>query len=100
MKAFKGQTEVKDYLTSLNISYGILTELNAQDDINILNNATKEMYKSKYSKNFITYKAGTVLPLDSKNAHEHMSSFKYGYRIDAVRDWLFEQNKKRNEENI
>ena len=100
MKAFKGQTEVKDYLTSLNISYGILTDLNAQDDINILNNETKEMYKSKYSKNFITYKAGTVLPLDSKNAHEHMSSFKYGYRIDSVRDWLFEQNKKRNEENI
>ena len=29
MKAFKGQTEVKDYLTSLNISYGILTDLNA-----------------------------------------------------------------------
>ena len=43
-KAFKGQTEVKEYLTSLNLSYGVVTDLNAQDNIIILNNATKERY--------------------------------------------------------
>lgn len=26
-------------------------------------------------------------------AMEHMASFDYGYKIDAVRDWLFEQSK-------
>jgi hypothetical protein len=24
---------------------------------------------------------------------EHMASFDYGYKIDAVRDWLFKQSK-------
>ena len=98
-KAFKGQTEVKEYLTSLDLSFGSVTDLNAQDNITILNNATKEMYLTKHSYYFITYKNGTVLPPNSKNAHEHTSSFKYGYRIDSVRDWLFEQNKVKCEEN-
>ena len=43
-KAFKGQTEVKEYLTSLNLSYGVVTNLNAQNNVTILNNTTQEMY--------------------------------------------------------
>ena len=92
-KAYRGQIEVKDYLSSLNLSYGILTDINAQDNIDVLNNITQEMYSKKYSYNFIKFKDGSVLPKDSKDAHEHMSSFKYGFRIDRVRDWLFEQKK-------
>ena len=99
MKAFNGQTEVKQYLASLNITYGELTDLNAQDNITVLNDAAKRMYNKNYKNNFITYKSGTVLPTDSDNAQEHMCSFKYGYRIDVVRDWLFEQNKINCEEN-
>ena len=34
-KAFKGLTEVKEYFKSLKISYGELTDLNAQDNVNI-----------------------------------------------------------------
>ena len=97
-KAFKGQTEVKEYLKSLNISFGELTDLNAQDKVDILNNISKDMYNSKYSQNFITYKTGSVLPSNSKKANEHMCSFKYGYRLDIVRDWLFEQNRVKCEE--
>ena len=97
-KASTGQKEVKEYFNSLNISYGELTDLNAQEDINILNNISKEMYKKNFSKNFISYKAGTVLPSNSKKANEHMCSFKYGYRLDTVRDWLFEQNRVKCEE--
>ena len=97
-KAFNGQTQVKEFLNSSQMSYGELTDLDAKDEIDKLNNFTKGMYDSKYSYNFITYKKGTVLPANDENANEHMSSFKYGYRIDAVRDWLFEQNKVKCED--
>ena len=42
--------------------------------------------------NFIRWEAGSVLP-DTGHAMEHMASFDYGYRIAAVRNWLFEQSK-------
>lgn len=42
--------------------------------------------------NFITWEAGSVLP-ETGRAMEHMASFDYGYRIAAVRDWLFKQSK-------
>ncbi|MBQ6068226.1 MAG: prolyl oligopeptidase family serine peptidase [Bacteroidales bacterium] len=43
--------------------------------------------------NFIKWEAGSVLP-DNGREMEHMASFDYGYRLAAVRDWLFMQNKK------
>lgn len=42
--------------------------------------------------NFIKWEAGSVLP-ESGQGMEHMASFDYGYKIAAVRDWLFEQKK-------
>ena len=92
-KAYKGQTEVKEFLDSLNITYGTLSDLNATDKVENLNKSAEAMYDLNYFYNFITYKKGTVLPPNSKSRGEHMASFKYGYRIDKVRDWLFEQNR-------
>ena len=43
--------------------------------------------------NFIRWEAGSVLP-ESGKGMEHMASFDYGYKIAAVRDWLFRQSKK------
>ena len=43
--------------------------------------------------NFIKWEAGSVLPKTGR-AMEHMVSFDYGYKIAAVRDWLFKQSKK------
>ena len=43
--------------------------------------------------NFIVWKKGTVLP-ESGQGMEHMASFDYGYKIAAVRDWLFKQSKE------
>ena len=34
-----------------------------------------------------------VLP-ETGRAMEHMASFDYGYKIAAVRDWLFKQSKE------
>ena len=42
--------------------------------------------------NFIKWEAGSVLP-ESGKGMEHMASFDYGYKIAAVRDWLFKQSK-------
>ena len=46
--------------------------------------------------NFVTFTAGTTLA-DGQSAGggagEHMTSFDYAYKIEAVRDWLFAQTK-------
>ena len=42
--------------------------------------------------NFIKWETGSVLS-ETGRAMEHMASFDYGYKIAAVRDWLFEQSK-------
>ena len=42
--------------------------------------------------NYITFEKGTVLP-ESGKGMEHMASFDFAYKIAAVRDWLFEQQK-------
>ena len=42
--------------------------------------------------NFICFDKGSVLP-ESRQGMEHMASFDFGYKIAAVRDWLFEQSK-------
>ena len=94
-KAFNGQNEIKKFLDSENITYGNLFDLNAQEQVEILNNETKNMYNLGYQYNFITYSKGSVFPpnSNSNNKNEHMASFKYGYRIETVRDWIFEQNR-------
>ena len=42
--------------------------------------------------NFIRWEAESVLP-ESGKGMVHMASFDYGYKIAAVRDWLFKQSK-------
>ena len=42
--------------------------------------------------NFIKWEAGSVLP-ETGEGMEHMASFDYGYKLAAVRDWLFKQSK-------
>ena len=42
--------------------------------------------------NFVTFTKGTTLT-DGAGGSEHLTSFNYAYRLEAVRDWLFEQTK-------
>lgn len=42
--------------------------------------------------NFITFTLGSVLPASGKGM-EHMCSFNYAYKLEAVRDWIFKQSK-------
>ena len=43
--------------------------------------------------NFIKWETGSVLPDGARGGMEHNASFDYGYKIAAVRDWLFKQSK-------
>ncbi|MBQ7420777.1 MAG: prolyl oligopeptidase family serine peptidase [Prevotella sp.] len=52
----------------------------------------EELINRGGSINFIKWETGSVLP-DTGRAMEHMASFDYGYKIAAVRDWLFKQSK-------
>ena len=48
------------------------------------------------SANFVTFTVGTTLAEGQTaggGAGEHMTSFDYAYKLEAVRDWLFEQSK-------
>lgn len=88
-KATGGQTEVMDMLSDNNVEYSFI-ELSAElgDDPNISQNLSHGM-----NANFIRFETGTVAPAGSNFAAEHMASFNFAYKLDSVRDWLFEQIK-------
>ena len=71
-----------------------MLNVNAQEKVDVLNNEAENMYAKGSNKFFITYANGTVIKPGSDQKSEHMASFKYGYRIETVRDWLFEQVKE------
>jgi hypothetical protein len=71
-------------------------EWSAQDDAGTQNAAVAAMLAEGNSANFITFELGTTTADGSSGgggAGEHMTSFDYAYKIEAVRDWLFEQVK-------
>ena len=48
------------------------------------------------SANFVTFTLGTTLAegqTSGGGVGEHMTSFDYAYKIEAIRDWLFAQEK-------
>ena len=89
--SFKYQKEVKNYFNLFNITYGVITNLNAQEKVVILNKKLNKIYLSNYKYNFISYDNLTIIPSGLKG--NNISFFKYGYRIEAVKEWLFAQNK-------
>ena len=71
-------------------------EWSAQDDAAIQNAAVARMLSEGHNANFITFTLGTTLTNGSTGhggAGEHMTSFDYAYKLEAVRDWLFRQVK-------
>ena len=74
----------------------IHAEWSAQDDAQTQNAAVTAMLSEGNSANFVTFTLGTTLAegqTSGGGAGEHMTSFDCAYRIEAVRDWLFEQAK-------
>ena len=96
-KAYEGQTEVKDLLTTDGLSYAEATDVNAKGTEDEVNATIEKVISQGSDYNFISWTKGTVLPENSdtsgKGASEHMAAFDYAYKFSAIRDWLFAQSK-------
>ena len=89
-KASGGQNEVKAMFDADGVPYGYGT-WNAQNSVDEQNAAASELIALGYNANMIRFETGSVL--NGGQGMEHNVSFNYGYKIPAVRDWLFEQSK-------
>ena len=92
-KASAGQSELLSVFDADGASY-THGEWGAQDPADEQNAAVSAMLSEGHSANFVTFTAGTTLSEGasaSGGAGEHMTSFDYAYKIEAVRDWLFLQ---------
>ena len=94
-KASAGQADLLAVFAADNAAY-CHAEWSAQDSADTQNAAVASMLSEGNSANFITFTAGTTLAagqMSGGGAGEHMTSFDYAYKIEAVRDWLFKQVK-------
>jgi len=85
------QNDIKYYFNHSKIDFNSIENINPQENITFLNqNINNNLYIQEYKFNFITYSQRTDYQTGKNNKNE---IFKYGYRPEAVREWLFSQNK-------
>ena len=89
-RASGGQDEVMAMFDADGVSYSYGT-WDAQDDAGAQSAAVAALLEKGADANMIRFEAGTVL--NGQSGMEHMASFNYGYRLTAVRDWLFAQSR-------
>lgn len=89
-KASGGQDEVKSMFDADGVSYSYGT-WSAQNSVDEQNASAAELIAEGYDANMIRFEKGSVL--NGGSGMEHNASFNYGYKIPAVRDWIFEQSK-------
>lgn len=89
-KASGGQDEVMAMFEADGVGYSCNT-WNAQNSVEEQNKAAEELIAQGNQANMIRFETGSVLK--DGNGMEHAASFNYGYKIPAVRDWLFAQTK-------
>lgn len=89
-KASGGQDSLMSLLdeNGAGYSYGIWS---AQDTEEKQNTEAEALIAQGHNANMIRFETGSVL--NGAGGMEHNASFIYGYKISAVRDWLFEQKK-------
>ena len=87
-KASAGMNEVIDmFKNNDNKGYGALSEVDAKKSDLYLWEGLPAF--------FIMFKKGSTLPAKTDgNFSEHMSSFDYAYRTEAIREWLLAQKKE------
>ena len=91
-KASTGQTGLMEVFDADGAPYAH-AEWSAQDDAQAQNDAVKALIAEGCQANFVTFTRGTTLT-DGASDSEHLTSFDYAYRLEAVRDWLFEQSRE------
>lgn len=67
--------------------------LNAKDSYDVQNAKVNELLSNNNAINFIMFEKGSVVPEGMTVGNEHRYSFDYAYKLESVRDWLFEQSK-------
>ena len=94
-KASAGQSALLSVFDADGASYSY-AHWSAQDDADTQNAAVAAMLSEGNLANFILFDEGTTRTdgqTASSGAGEHMTSFDYAYKLEAVRDWLFDQKK-------
>ena len=94
-KASVGQTGLMEVFDRDQAVY-THSEWSAQEDAAEQDTHVAAMLAEGRQANFVTFTLGTTVPAGTSvrgGAGEHMTSFDYAYRIEAVRDWLFRQTK-------
>ena len=94
-KASAGQAELLALFDADGAAYSHW-EWSAQDDAETQNAAVAAMLSEGHSGNFVTFTSGTTLAEGQSagsGAGEHMTSFDFAYKLEAVRDWLFAQSR-------
>ena len=89
-KALDIEKIIIKYLNDSNIPYGLLNDVNIHEKIEALNYNVNKIYNLGYQNYFINYKNNFT-----KKDDNNFKSFKNGYKIEAVLDWLLSQNKKK-----
>lgn len=90
-RASSGQDEVMTMFDADGVAYSYGT-WNAQNAVQEQTNAVAQLLGKGLNANIIRFEAGSVFA-EGQSGMEHMASFNYGYKLTAVRDWLFEQTK-------
>lgn len=90
-KASAGQTGLMAVFDNDGIAY-THEEWSAREDIAVQNASAEAMIAQGLNANFITFTKGTTVE-DGASGSELLTSFDYAYKLEAVRDWLFEQSK-------
>ena len=90
-KASGGQDEVMAMFDADGVAYSYGT-WNAQNSAEEQDASVAELLAKGLNANMIRFETGTVFK-EGESGMEHMASFNYGYKLTAVRDWLFEQVK-------
>ncbi len=89
-KASGGQDEVMAMFDEDGVGYSY-GQWSAQDSAADQDAAAQALIAQGNKANMIRFEKGSVLK--DGNSMEHMASFNYAYKIEAVRDWLFAQSK-------
>ena len=91
VKASGGQDEVMAMLDADGVPYSFGT-WSAQNSSEEQVEAVNVLLAEGNPINMVRFETGTVFK-EGESGMEHMASFNYGYRLTAVRDWLFAQFK-------
>lgn len=92
VKASEGMNLLKEAYNQNGVEYGYIM-LDAKDSYDAQNAKVNELLSNNNAINFVMFEKDSVVPEGMSIGNEHMYSFDYAYKLESVRDWLFEQSK-------